>query len=463
MNFCFSYFPVYRKLTCLQGSLFGPYTPLQQLDVLADVGTKSYIVGSTNSLLLQQRDRYSDILINLDDDTINITSTSLRQALQLSVADRRWMDFVTQTVNDTWDDTNPGRPKTMGFMGSEEFIRLQFEDYVSALLSSVKYHNHLLKNGNNPKALLPHIEGDPCHDFNMEWVEAWMRTENYRIWNKNTDDHLFDIVDPKHICAGGLTIDDVQRRLAQQVSDMHLDEKIAQGREAVGRNLQAGKEKASTVLNKIYADMEAFREAQKKKAEEAKLQQEQQQQNAPASPVKSSSHSSYDPNQPTYGEKASTYMSSWASWAGEKRKALANRSSGSHSSTGSFSGGGGGGGWGWKRKEGSTTSLNSPSESNTISPRMSTSSARTLDVEKVRPTTQGSYSESILSGASSGTDGTASLPASPKRNGKRPGSSSSSNSSKTAPTSNIDSVLAEEAESAASAWKENGSHSAKPE
>lgn len=45
--------------------MFGPYTPLQQLDLLADDGTKSYIVGSTNSLLLQQKDRYSDILINV--------------------------------------------------------------------------------------------------------------------------------------------------------------------------------------------------------------------------------------------------------------------------------------------------------------------------------------------------------------------------------------------------------------
>ncbi len=48
-----------------QGAMFGPYTPLQQLDVLSDHGTKSYIVGSTNSLLLQQKDRYSDILINV--------------------------------------------------------------------------------------------------------------------------------------------------------------------------------------------------------------------------------------------------------------------------------------------------------------------------------------------------------------------------------------------------------------
>lgn len=48
-----------------KGGMFGPYTPLQQLDILADQGTKSYIVGSTNSLLLQQKDRYSDILINV--------------------------------------------------------------------------------------------------------------------------------------------------------------------------------------------------------------------------------------------------------------------------------------------------------------------------------------------------------------------------------------------------------------
>lgn len=49
--------------------MFGPYTPLQQLDVLADYGTKSYLVGSTNSLLLQQKDRYSDILVNVGSHT----------------------------------------------------------------------------------------------------------------------------------------------------------------------------------------------------------------------------------------------------------------------------------------------------------------------------------------------------------------------------------------------------------
>lgn len=198
------------------GSIFGPYTPLQQLDMLADHGTKSYIVGSTNSLLLHQKDRYSDILINLDDHTVNITSTSLRNALTLSTPDRRWVDFLTQTVNDTWDETNPSRPKDHGYAGSEEFIRMQFEEYLLALLSSVKCKMYLEKN-KDKEHLIPDVEGDPASEFSNDWVEAWTKTENFRIFNKFTDTHLFDIVDPKHPCSGGLSIEDVQRRLAQYV------------------------------------------------------------------------------------------------------------------------------------------------------------------------------------------------------------------------------------------------------
>lgn len=401
----------YSDTNHLQGSLFGPYTPLQQLDLLADVGTKSYIVGSTNSLLLQQRDRYSDILINLDDDTINITSTSLKQALQLSTPDRRWIDFITQTVNDTWDEANPSRPKTMGFMGSEEFIRLQFEDYIVALLSAVKYHNFMIKHANNPRMLLPHIDGDPAMDFNMDWVEAWMKTENYRIWNSKTEDHLFDIAEPRHICAGGLTIDDVSRRVTQQVQDLHLDEKLAQGKVAAARNWAAAREKGGTMINKFYSELESYREAQRKKAEEAKGSQDP----PPASPTIKNG------NGQTYGEKAGSYMSSWASWAGEKRKALATRSSGGSNASGGGGAGAGGGASGWglnlgrskSKKEGGSaqSSLRSSSEKDIKSPRMSTSSSimpRGIEKDKSseeapRPATQHSFSESILGSEEDGT------------------------------------------------------------
>jgi hypothetical protein len=302
-----------------KGSLFGPYTPLQQLDMLADQDTKSYIVGSTNSLLLQQRDRYSDILINLDEHTVNTTSSSLRQASILSTPDRRWIDFLTQTVHDTWDEANPSRPKDHGFAGSEEFIRMQFEEYLLAMLSSVKYKLYMEKN--NKESILSDVEGDPASEFQNDWVHAWMQTENFRIWNSFTDSHLFDIIDPKHPCSGGLSIEDVQRRLAQyvslplipfspatpiltlpfqslrelhlpnhlpkclcadprvatrQVAEMHLNERLEKSREAIGQQLAVGQQKVSSAYNRLWAEMEAMREAQKKRQEEQRLAAEKE-------------------------------------------------------------------------------------------------------------------------------------------------------------------------------------------
>ncbi|KAI5463190.1 transport protein Avl9-domain-containing protein [Mariannaea sp. PMI_226] len=371
-----------------KGSLYGPYTPLQQLDILADFGTKSYMVGSTNSLLLQQKDRYSDILINLDEDTINITSPSLRSALTLTVADRRWIDYLTNEINETWDEANPSRPKTLKYIGSEEFIRLQFEEYVLALISSVKYHNYLTSNPNNLKAILPEVEGDPAVDFGYDWVEAWKRTENYRMWNANTDSHLFDIVDPRHPCAGGLTIDDVQRRIAEQVKELHLDERFAQGREVLGRNLAAGRDKASSVLNKLYADMEALREAQRRRAEEARIAQANR---PPAEQQQHANGAGYgvEKSVQTASARAGAYMSSWAAWAGEKRRTS-----------------GWGGGWGRKSTPKSDKSSETPRSTSPIDKDyqiISDPESRTTSSDEPatgRPTTGVSFSESILSGVS---------------------------------------------------------------
>ncbi|KAI0459364.1 hypothetical protein F5B21DRAFT_456453 [Xylaria acuta] len=406
-----------------KGSLFGPYTPLQQLDLLADFGTKSYIVGSTNSLLLQQKDRYSDILINLDEDTINITSPSLRGALALSHSDRRWIDFVTQEVNDTWDDANPQRPKTMGYRGSEEFIRLQFEEYLLSLISAVKYRNYLAQNTGNPKATLPHIEGDSSNDFGNEWIEYWMKTDNYRLWNTNTDSHLFDIVEPRHPCAGGLSIDDVQRRIQQQVQDLHLDERFAVGKEVLGRNLAAGRDKASTMFNKFYADMEALREVQRKRAEESKTEQLDAEKNG-----RSVDASKVQQTASSVGTRASAYIGSWTTWAGQKRKEGWGRSSNSNASSG------GGWGFGSVRKSRNTTNTfsDSGSEKNGTplsSPTLSTGGFASIDKapsdstlqrksegdDKDRPLTQHSFSDSVLDGVVSEEESGSSKPTSPHK------------------------------------------------
>ena len=253
-----------------KGSLFGPYTPLQQLDTLADQDTKSYLVGSTNPILLQQRDRYADVLINLDDNTINIYSVSLRSALGLTTADRRWIDFITQAVQETWDEQDPSRPKDMGYNGSDEFIRLQFEEYLLAFLSSVKYHQYIGKHKDDARASLSDVEGDPSGEFGNDFISAWTGTENYTLFARCTDSHLFDIMDPRHPCAGGLTMEDVQRRLAHQVHELGLDERWRGSKEVLGKHISSGQQRVSGAINTFWADIEAMREAQRKRAAEQK-------------------------------------------------------------------------------------------------------------------------------------------------------------------------------------------------
>ncbi|KAI2790748.1 hypothetical protein POX_c03597 [Penicillium oxalicum] len=333
-----------------KGSMFGPYTPLQQLDLLADDGTKSYVVGSTNSLLLQQKDRYSDILINLDEDTINISSLPLRTALVLSTADRRWIDLLTQIVNDTWDEDHPSRPKTLGFMGSEEFIRMQFEEYLLALLSCMKYHEELnsLASAESPHRAMSqlqafNIEGDPALDFNADFLAQWQKTSNYALFSRLTSDALlFSITEPRHPSAGGLTMEDVQRRIAQQVAELHLDERVREGREALNRHLSTGQKKVSAAFNSFWSDIEAMREAQKKRNEEraSQLQRTSIDKEGPASPPSAASEPATENSGSWFGarqrpsidvsqaqasvaaasQKAGAYLSSWGSWASDKRR-----------------------------------------------------------------------------------------------------------------------------------------------
>ncbi|OAA47831.1 LAlv9 family protein [Metarhizium rileyi] len=368
-----------------KGGFFGPYTPLQQLDILADFGTKSYMVGSTNSLLLQQKDKYSDILINLDEDTISITSPSLKAALALTPADRRWIDYLTHEVNETWDEDNPSRPKNMQYIGSEEFIRSQFEAYMLGLISSVKFRNFLVSQGEDTATLS--ADSDPAVDFGQEWLEAWKKTENYRMWDAHTDTNTFSVTEPKHPCAGGLTIDDIQRRVADQIKDLHLDERLAQGRDILGRNIAAGREKASSMLSKLYSDVEYLRESQRRRAEDSRAGHSPD----PRSPTEKQYPVDLTKAQQTMnsvGAKASAYMSSWATWAGEKRKT---------------------GGWasGWGGKKSPPLSLHNNNPLISASPidkdyqLVSAPGSRSASTDDTkRPATHASFSESILSKAS---------------------------------------------------------------
>ncbi len=282
------------------------------------------------------------------------------------MADRRWIDAITQIVSDTWDEAHPQQPKTHGYMGSEEFIRLQFEEYLLALLSCMKYHEELNsfladEPSRRSRAHLDsyNIEGNPALEFNQEFLTQWKETSNYALFQRLTSDALlFSVAEPRHPSAGGLTIDDVQRRISQQVADLHLDEKVREGREALNRHFSTGQKKVSAAFNSFWADIESMREAQRKrnevKANQSPRPSLDRSASLPVSPSDSASStagSSWFPNRKApapavdmtqaqasvsaVGQKAGAYFSSWGSWASEKKKEWQEKKSTSPSPTGS--------------------------------------------------------------------------------------------------------------------------------
>jgi hypothetical protein len=301
-------------------------------------------------------------LINLDELTVNITSPSLRSALSLSAADRRWIDFLTKNVTDTWDTANPSRPSTMGFAGSEEFIRLQFEEYLLALLSSVSFSLHnssrplsSVTNGSRSASADRSSDSDPTIDFNTEFISAWKLTANFALFSRLTSGFaLFDVIEPAHPTAGGLSVEDVQRRLTQQVAELHLDERVREGRETLNKSLMMGREKVGQGINKLWSDIEAMREAQRGKSAAEKesgvsirpadsgLSSNMRNENNPphagpntqgsgaytwtnnlrdrASKVQKPDLSQVQASAKDGAAKAGAYLSSWGSWAKERGK-----------------------------------------------------------------------------------------------------------------------------------------------
>lgn len=127
----------------------------------------------------------------------------------------------------------------------------------------------------------------------------------------------------------------------RQVAEMHLDERLEKSREVIGKQIAVGQQKVSSAYNRLWAEMEAMREAQRKRQEEQKLQAEKDGKpvdegrkckspntmprlddidkrlgKAPQAPDLAHAQA----NIQAAGTRAGAYLSSWGTWASEKRK-----------------------------------------------------------------------------------------------------------------------------------------------
>ncbi|KAI0072460.1 hypothetical protein K474DRAFT_1667802 [Panus rudis PR-1116 ss-1] len=217
-------------------AFFQPYLPLQQMDMLKD--TKSWLCGSTNSIVAQQKE--VDLLVNIETNTFEFRDPRLERSAGLTAADRKWMDDIVKDVNENWASGGP--EGSMHFKGSDDYLREKFDEYISGALSSVKYADFIAK-GNGNGVMISDGSGNPnaVNDFNMLWIAEFKKTHAYEVWDRVTDPVLFDIVEPRHPCGERPSVvSDIGLRLSEGIQDLKIDQQLAPTREAITRTFTAG-------------------------------------------------------------------------------------------------------------------------------------------------------------------------------------------------------------------------------
>ncbi|ODN95301.1 hypothetical protein L198_04694 [Cryptococcus wingfieldii CBS 7118] len=239
------------------GAFFQPYMPLQEIDKLK---CKSWLVGTTNQIVTQQKDCKYDLLVNIDNNTFEFTDPKLEKTVGLTPADRKWMDDVVQTVEESWNLPEGERPS---FRGSDDDLRARFEEYILSALSSIKYADFLTKGKASDISIIaetagaPGSEGNVIQDFSEQWIIAFKETDVYEKWNGMTDPVLFDIHEPKHPCEGKAgVVSDIGLRLAEGLHDLHLDQQLAPTREVLSSAFQAGSQSIFKAFDGVRSEVD---------------------------------------------------------------------------------------------------------------------------------------------------------------------------------------------------------------
>jgi hypothetical protein len=59
----------------------------------------------------------------LESTSFEFPDAKLERLVALTGADRKWMDDLVSTVEETWNPADPTRPLGMAFKGSDDYLR----------------------------------------------------------------------------------------------------------------------------------------------------------------------------------------------------------------------------------------------------------------------------------------------------------------------------------------------------
>lgn len=181
------FFGLPLQIFSTKGSFWNPYLPLQQIDELS---AKTLMAGCSNLMIANQLASFNiDILVNLDNSTVTFPSGK-GDDLRLSTLDKKFMSILVSNTQ-----------SADSYVGSDDYIRYQFEDYIRGLLSSTKFNHYFEKYKSLPPgfSLEENSNLGNLKDFGAAFIEKWVLTKNYQIWSATCDDLVFNFHSPVHV------------------------------------------------------------------------------------------------------------------------------------------------------------------------------------------------------------------------------------------------------------------------
>ncbi|KAJ3388037.1 late secretory pathway protein avl9 [Lobulomyces angularis] len=182
------------------GSVWLPYIPLQQIDVLLSPETKGFLVGTSNQIFTNYTALRLDVIVNTDTGAVDFNDATLAAALTLTPADKRFIEEISSAVVKSWivgdASHDPSFMSEIEFEGSDDDIRSRFEMYLLSLLVSSKAMQETVGSTTSPvnpsvdaKATInsaPRVAKDLFVDYNPAFIKLWHNSSSYKSWNEST-------------------------------------------------------------------------------------------------------------------------------------------------------------------------------------------------------------------------------------------------------------------------------------
>ena len=166
-------------LKCFVRQALMPYVCLQQMDDLAALS--SFFASSSNPLFLRALPPGAvQVLVDVEQHSVQVLDPSLSPSLTLSPPDRAFMTNIINAVRE-YEKTNSG------WVGSNDWVRHEFQRYLFSFLGAVSTIEGIFQSSSHPDA---DLNLQPLYDFDYDFTTSWFKTYNYLQWRQDVKPKL---------------------------------------------------------------------------------------------------------------------------------------------------------------------------------------------------------------------------------------------------------------------------------